>query len=116
MRSAPAAPRTNSFDRDVALPWGVAPIPGEPGRYYVQSKSRPNVRHIVDLTELGFNGQCCCEQFEYRCHPAFLAEARGAVHPRKHRCEHIRRALEYHGELCLRVLVMHGRQPQEGRT
>lgn len=27
----------------------VTPIPGEPGRYLVQSESRPDVQHTVDL-------------------------------------------------------------------
>lgn len=98
--------------KDVALPWGVEPIPGEAGRYYVRSLSRREVVHVVDLAELGFNGQCSCEAFQFTHLPAFREDRRVGESPRKHRCGHIRRALEYHAELTLRIMILH-RQPQE---
>ena len=38
----------------------VAPIPGEPLRYWVQSRSHPQKPHVVDLSEHGGRGKCSC--------------------------------------------------------
>lgn len=47
----------------------VEPIPGEFGCYWVQSSSRLNLRHRVDMLEYGGNGWCGCEHFAARVQP-----------------------------------------------
>ena len=42
----------------------VRPIVGEPGRFLVQSRSRSDVEHLVDLLE-GTFGVCSCENFTF---------------------------------------------------
>lgn len=44
----------------------VVAVPGETGRYYVQSAKKPERVYLVDLNEL-VAGWCGCEHFEYRC-------------------------------------------------
>lgn len=48
----------------------VEAIPGEPGRFFVSSRSRPEMWHMVDLAfvQEGFSGSCCaCGCEEYQC-------------------------------------------------
>lgn len=59
-----------------------------PLRWLVQSESRPNISHLVDLGESGEVGQCTCEH--YQCHIAPEIEAGRAVL----RCKHIRAVRE----------------------
>ncbi len=40
-------------------------IPGEPARWFVRSKSRPDITHIVDTEWQGGFG-CGCEQYQVR--------------------------------------------------
>lgn len=69
-------------------PYNVVPIVGEPMRYYVNSKSRPSMQHIVDLTYVE-DGQakskaaCGCEAFT--CHP----QRKGLI------CPHIQAVAKY---------------------
>lgn len=44
-------------------PMQVEPIPFEPGRFWVQSSSRLDIRHVVDLN---FEGRiaCSCEAYQ----------------------------------------------------
>jgi hypothetical protein len=44
----------------------VYEIPGEPLRFHVQSRTRADLKHLVDLMELNGRGRCSCEHFEYR--------------------------------------------------
>lgn len=54
--------------RPVLLPQ-VEPVEGEPGRFWVQSRSRLNLRHLVDMWEYRGNGACGCEDFERKYRP-----------------------------------------------
>lgn len=42
----------------------VRPVIGEPGRFYVLSRSRGDVEHLVDILE-GEVGVCSCENFTF---------------------------------------------------
>ena len=70
----------------------VTPIPGEALRYYVGSRSRQAVQHIVDLSALYGNGQCSCEAF---CFKAAKRLATGEVPSEQTECRHIREAKRY---------------------
>ena len=89
------------------LPFGVRPVPGEPLRYLVQSRSRREIEHLVDLEECGFNGACSCENFQMRCISELRADRRLDRYRRRHRCQHIRRAMEFHAELSARIVARH---------
>jgi len=79
-------------------PW-VEEIPGEPFRYHVQSESRPEIFHLVDLTHRGGHGVCTCEHFQMAAYPNWkrhrqwipYAPGRAGVSE----CRHIRAALDY---------------------
>lgn len=45
----------------------VAPIPGEPFRYKVESWSAGKLPHTVDLLDEGGLGRCDCENFQFAC-------------------------------------------------
>ena len=69
----------------------VEPIPGEPFRFHVQSRSRPGLKFLVDLEELDQNGICGCERFEFFMRPKLDKGERG-----QHlRCWHIEQARDY---------------------
>lgn len=44
----------------------VEDIEGEPLRFHVGSKSRVEIKHLVDLEELNGRGRCGCEHFSIR--------------------------------------------------
>ena len=74
----------------------VEPLAGEPGVFLVQSRSRLQVRHRVDLLEFDRNGGCSCEHFEVHIR-GFLDRSRnGDLHklPTSMRCWHIQVARE----------------------
>ena len=48
----------------------IQPITGEPTRYYVQSRSRKDIIHVVDVEEQG----CSCESFDFRKSCSHLRE------------------------------------------
>lgn len=96
-------PEVSAFP-EFNLPYGVEHIPGEPLRFLVQSRTRRNMKHLVDLEECGFNGACSCENFQMRLLPRLRAE-RSAAHRRHHRCEHIRRAMEFNSEIYTRIVA-----------
>ena len=70
----------------------VTPVPGEPLRYWVQSRSRNTVRHLVDLTAYDGNGECECEQFRFKFGPRLNA---GMVPGLRTECHHIIAAKRY---------------------
>lgn len=45
----------------------VQEIEGEPMRYRVESWQDPRLFHVVDLSELGGNGECDCRDFCTTC-------------------------------------------------
>ena len=63
-------------------PDGVEPIPFEPLRFRVRSRSRPKVWHLVDVEE----SVCSCEQYDFRIGPR-----RKIVKAREY-CWHLRQA------------------------
>lgn len=82
----------------------VDPVPGEPLRYYVQSRSRRNIKHLVDLAECGYNSACSCEAFQMRLLPQ-MRKDRAEGYQIKRRCVHIKKAMEFHAELSARIVV-----------
>ena len=47
----------------------VTPIPNEPGRYRVESWSKPDSPHLVDLFSYGGRGECSCKDWQTRRGP-----------------------------------------------
>lgn len=99
--------------KEFYLPEGVEPIPGEPLRYYVLSRSRIGTKLLVDLQECGFNGACSCEDFQMRHLPAMREDRREKRPMRKRRCWHIKQALYYHAELCARLIAREYYKPKD---
>lgn len=69
-------------------PYNVVPIVGEPMRYYVNSKSRPSMQHIVDLAyvengKMKHGAACGCEAFSANKFTKGKA------------CEHIKAVVDY---------------------
>lgn len=68
----------------------VQPIEGL--RFYVRSRRDWNKAHLVDLSEYRGNGQCACQNFEFRMKG--LLE-KGAYPAENLQCYHINRALKW---------------------
>lgn len=66
----------------------VEPIAGEPLRYHVSSQSG-HPPYLVDLAAYGGNGECGCQNFEFRLKPYL---ERGAQPSETLECKHIREA------------------------
>lgn len=45
----------------------IEPVAGESLRFYVQSRSDPGIRHMVDLSLNQGNGFCSCQGFSFVC-------------------------------------------------
>ncbi len=67
------------------LPMTVTPIPGEPFRYLVQSSSRPDVQHTVDLRY----------QEEAWSKPVPFCGCERIMAKHETTCKHIQRVIEY---------------------
>jgi hypothetical protein len=65
----------------------IEPIEGEPTRYYVGSRRANVAPYLVDVTEYKKNGQCTCEDFQFRKKPHL---DRGAKPSPELRCYHIK--------------------------
>lgn len=78
----------------------VEVIDGEKYRYHVHSRSGGKP-HLVDLCEYGFNGQCDCEDFRFRCEPKL---SRGIPVDQSLRCRHLKLAHAYFGAISLRAI------------
>jgi hypothetical protein len=61
-------------------------------RYHVGSRTRPQVKHLVDLELYGGNGACSCEHFTFKLEPYLKKGARSETGGL--RCWHINRARE----------------------
>lgn len=61
-------------------------------RFHVQSRGRSNLKHLVDLEALGWNGQCGCEAF-IACRKRWLAA--GKESSARTRCWHVERARSF---------------------
>jgi hypothetical protein len=77
----------------------VEEIPGEPLRFLVHSRTAELKQYLVDLEEFDFNGQCGCDNFEYRFQPMLK---KGAPASDQLRCWHIRQSRQFFLELTLR--------------
>ncbi len=88
------------------LPDGVEPVPFEPFRFRVRSRSRRD-SWFVDLEENGFNGGCQCENFQFQHLPKLKRDVLECNPPRRRRCWHIQRAFEYKAEVDNRVQARH---------
>lgn len=89
------------------LPGGVRQIEGEQNRFYVTSRTRSDIVHIVDLEEYGWNAECSCEFFNFKLLPKLEDDQRLNRPPRPRRCWHIHQALEFTGELAARLVAGH---------
>lgn len=75
----------------------VRAIPGEAMRYQVESWQRPDLFHVVDLSNHGGNGECDCRDFLTRCEPNLKSNGGRWVHygfpgqpnPDRTQCRHI---------------------------
>lgn len=70
----------------------VIPIQGEPLRYWVGSRSRATVKHVVDLRSAGGLGECSCERWGFTVGPAIKA---GSVAQNEIECRHVAAARRY---------------------
>ena len=95
------------------LPVGIRCRSMEPWRFEVRSESRPNIWHLVDLEEFGFNGACGCERFQFVELPKLRRDREEARPQRTRRCTHILRALIFKGELDTRIEVRHKLQREQ---
>lgn len=91
--------RPNDAWTSYSPPW-VEEIPGEPFRYWVQSDSRPEIFHMVDLTQNKGIGACTCENFQMvawpnlKRHGQYIPYAPGRVGCTE--CRHIRAADDHY--------------------
>ena len=83
----------------------VIPVPGEPMRYRVQSRTNLSMRYLVDLGEHGKNGWCGCDDFAFHCGPALRANL--GKPGKGTRCHHIQVARDWFADTCLEKLKDH---------
>ena len=84
----------------------VAPIPGEPLRFYVESASSPAHSHIGDLSDNEGFGACSCEDFILR-REDFIASGAPPQTSRTS-CQHIRAAFRVFGIWAVRQVAFPG--------
>jgi hypothetical protein len=72
--------------------WPVAPVAGEPRRFFVASRTPGIEPYLVDLDEYRGNGWCGCQDFEFRRQPHL---ERGAKAGHATRCFHVQQALAF---------------------
>jgi hypothetical protein len=71
-------------------------------RYFVRSRSRPEVEHLVELDKWDGNGACMCENFRFDR----LRRLKAGATPCEHtRCWHIERAREWLVDKLIRQLA-----------
>lgn len=84
----------------------VEPITGEPFRFHVQSRTRTEVMHLVDIEENDFHGQCSCESFAFRMQPLLDRGERG-----DHlRCSHLNAARMFLLDVLLERIKKYSRE------
>ncbi len=65
-------------------------------RFLVDSESKPDEVHLVDLTGYGLIGECSCQHFTLKIKPALdQADSVTFDDPDKHRCKHIKLVREF---------------------
>lgn len=85
----------------------VSPVAGEPLRYYVKSRSRTKVIHLVDLTGHDGNGECSCERFGFAMAPNL---AKGIAPGLRTECAHIQIAKRYLAAQVIRQTLENARK------
>ena len=70
----------------------VRKVEGEVLRYWVRSRSRTTVAHLVDLMGHGGNGECSCERFGFKMAPDL---GKGVTPGLRTECRHIQLAKRY---------------------
>ncbi len=79
----------------------VIPIAGEGLRFLVRSRSRPQIRLLVDLAENDCRGWCACEDHAFRILPALNRGEEITM------CWHVRKAREWLLDQMLPKLARH---------
>ena len=69
----------------------IEPYHDELYRYMVPSRSQRDP-YLVDMQSFGWNGECPCPDFSFRCLPLLV---RGSVRAEHLRCHHLREARSY---------------------
>lgn len=89
----------------------VKAIEGELLRFYVKSRTAAGVSYLVDLQSLKCNGECGCDQFNFRCRPELN---RRKVPSDRSRCWHIHAARQWLlDKMIIRLADFHGEQKRE---
>lgn len=91
----------------------IEPVAGEPGRYYVQSSTRLNMRHLVDMWAYDGNGACGCEDFERRFRPHLEGGAVPSIHLE---CKHLRAVRHYSAVELWQTIASHRKQADKERV
>lgn len=87
----------------------VTPLQGEFGVYLVESRSRPGIKHRVDVLAYGGNGACGCEHFEIKFRGTL---ERGAKPAYRLKCRHLAVAREIYG---IEMAMAYSRMKREER-
>lgn len=85
----------------------VSPVRGEPLRYFVQSRSRTKIVHLVDLTGFDGNGECSCERFAFSMGPNLV---KGITPGLRTECAHITLAKRYLAAQVIRQTLENARK------
>jgi hypothetical protein len=80
----------------------VTRIDGEPLSFFVQSSTRLNLQHRVELDAYAGNGACGCENFEIKCRGKL---ENGAKKSAGLRCRHIRAARDFWCDEILQAVI-----------
>lgn len=80
----------------------VRPIPGEPMRMYIPSRSDSKMCYLVDLEEYDFNGACSCQDFQFNREKLLK---NGATPNGETKCWHLKVGRESFLEKCLRMVA-----------
>lgn len=83
-------------------------IPGEPLRGHVESWSRPNESHLVDITSRQPMGECSCEHYQCTLWPLF----KQTLKPK--RCRHLEAFREAYLNRLVREISPPGQTERHG--
>ena len=87
----------------------VRPIPGEPLRFHVESVSKPDEPHLVDLAANNGFGACSCQDFELRREDYLTCGAPPLTN--RTACCHMRAAFRAFGAWAVRAFAKSINQP-----
>jgi hypothetical protein len=83
----------------------IEPVPGEPLRFWVRSRSELGVKRLVDLQYQNWNGWCGCQDFEF--HRLKVLRENHNMPSDRSRCWHIRVVREWLMNRLLRDIALH---------